>query len=352
MTQAIDWSTKTLEQRADHVGSVVDTRTDTVIRIGECLDLAWSSHGTGYEGHVSSIVGPTRHGKTTGFLVWASRTAAAVGGQLVSVKTKGSRSVESIDYVAVMDGYQQKRPVLCIGVAPSPTYRGLLKDTIHAIARTVPKGNPNHAELVDLLRRQIVEQDIRMLVFDEAHRISRPGSTTANEKSADVFSTLAKQTKVEIVLIGREGLVDLFEDNDELAEMKEQEFEIEPMPYPLAVTDPFCRFVRNFEKNMPFNEKSDLGGLLGAQLIHHWTDGAPGSTALLLSLVTKYAVTKNLPCVSLAAIGNALAKHKNVKKNKNIFLTRPTAEVMRIWAAVATEKARLADAENGEPALA
>lgn len=342
MTEPIDWNTKTLEERAEHIGAIIDTRTDTVQKIGECLDMALASHNTGYEGHVAAIVGATREGKTTGFLVWASKVAKTMGGSLVSVKTKNSKSVECVDYITMRDGPQEIRPVLCVGVGPSPTYNGLLMDTILAITRTVPKGRPTHGKLVNLLREQIIAQKVRVLVFDEVHRIARSGSVAGNNLAGDVFSTLAKQTKVEIVLIGREGLSDLFSDNEELVDMTEQEFEIIPEDYPLQINDPYMTFVKKFEKNLPFNMPSDLGGLAGAQLIHRWVKGSPGPTALLLGLATKYAVIQGLPCVTLTVIGNALAKHKNVKPNKNIFLSRPDLKTMQAWADEAELSARKA----------
>jgi|GEM_PF-5673861 len=343
MKDPIDWNIKTDKERADHVGTIIDTKTDTVLRVGECLDMALASHDTGYEGHVAAIVGETRFGKTTGFMVWASAMAKKIGGELISVKVKDSRSVESVDYVTVRNGQQELRPVLCVGVAPAPTYNGLLMDTIFAITRTVPKGRPSHAQLVNLLRRQIIEQGIKVLVFDEAHRIVRAGNANGNNLAGDVFSTLAKQTKVEIVLIGREQLADLFDDNDELTEMKDQEYEIRAMDYPTSVEDPFAKFVRKFEKNMPFNSPSDFEGLTGAQLIHRWVHGAPGPTALLLALATKYAITKGLGCVTLPVIGLALETHRNVPRAKNIFVTRPDAKTMAAWAKAAKETKEAAD---------
>jgi hypothetical protein len=329
-----DWKQKSAQERYEHVGLIIDTKLETVTRIRECLTLSYNSFGTRYEGQIASLIGPTRFGKTSGAMVVMKELAIDLGAEFVTVKSFSTsrKSVACFDYVELQRDRQITRPVICIGVAPSPTYNGLLCDTIYALTGTMPSSRTPHAKLLDTLVTQLLAQQVRMVIFDEAHRICREGGTAHNKLAADVFTTIAKRARVEIVVIGREELRDLAGSNPEFAEMNELVYEIGPLPYPLGLKDPFAVFLRKFEKNMPFDMDSDFGGLRGAQLFHRYARGAPGPLALLLQLATKYAVLKDLPNVDLTTVGNALKSLKNVKGTKNIFLHPPGTEVMKRWA--------------------
>jgi hypothetical protein len=291
--------------------------------------LAYDSFGTRLEGQIAAAVGPTRYGKTTGVLVFMTKLAQKVGGELVGRgnSAEARTSVVGIDVVERKEGRQSIRPVVRIQVAPSPTFRGLLMDTIFLMTESMPSQRTSHAKLIHLLATQLINQQTRLIIFDEAHRICREGASAHNALAADVFSSIAKQARVEVALIGREDLDALFISNDELAQMKEFSFRVGPLPFPKNAQAPFCAFLSKFQSNMPFDRPCDIASLEVAQLIHHFTGGAPGSTSLLLQTATKYAILEKLGTVDRVVIGNALKTLRGLDDVDNIFLGEPEPRI-------------------------
>lgn len=333
-----DWESRTAEERRRHVGefiAITPTTEEAIAVLRRCYDR-WHEE---QQASCSFVVGETGVGKTTA----ANEFMEEVREEYLGTFTDDHNLLlaDEAEYPHTMSvtferpGHGLVRPVLKVFVGKKSTYKQLFADTLTAIGVKVPKG-ASLGEMKSIARRQVKEQGIRLIIFDECQHIAESNLTRDPYEAADVFKVLMKEARVQVACVGLPHATDFLLENAQLETLKDEEYRMKPFPLDLDEDSELCIFLRAYSEDLPFDHPSDLDAPEIALRLHLASEGHVATITKYVSLAAKEAIGLGHPSVTLDHLAEVFRRKTGLPDEENPFrMAVPDAKGFR-----ARQKAR------------
>lgn len=321
------WKNVTKDERMQHIDSFVGI-TPTMTLALDTLRRCYSAHGKGKQATCCFVVGETGVGKTTvanEFLeeIRAEQMGVLRDGQNLQVPDKEAYP-HDMSVTLVKPGHGLVRPVLKVFVGKKTTYKQLLAKTLTAIGINVQKA-ARYGDMLAIARKQIKEQDIRLIIFDECQHIADCSTGREPYEAADVFKALMKETRVQIACVGLPYALDLLLANRQLVtELKEQRT-MNPFEPDFNDGSEFMEFLKAMSADLPFDHTQTIHKAPTAIRLHLASDGYIAGITMMVSEAAKIAIEDGLQGVDLKLLGEVYRRKHDVPPNENPFLL-PTVD--------------------------
>lgn len=316
------WKNRTADERKLHIDGFVGV-TPTMTHALEVLRRCYRSHGGGHQASCSFLVGETGVGKTTvanEFLeeVRAEHMGALMDGQNLQLQDREAYP-HDMSVTLEKPGHGLVRPVLKIGVAKKTTYKQLFAQTLTAIGVNVAKAT-RFREMMSIVRQQVKEQNIRMIIFDECQHIADSSMTRDPYEAADVFKVLMKEARVQIACVGLPYATDLLLENRQLETLKKEEMRMRPFQPDFDAKSELMVFLQTLSSDLPFDRVQPIHKAPVAVRLHLASDGYVAGIAMMVSEAAKIAIEEGIDTIDLELLGEAYRRKHDVPVNENPFL--------------------------------
>lgn len=343
----------TFEERMKWLKSqIVDT--DDILEVCRLCETLWTISGLMVEGDAGFVFGDTRAGKS--FAV--SAFADAKFEQLKELRPNSQWKRLDVPGTPIrpilekVPGEGEKRPLVVVLVNPKPTYKSLVTDTALALNIALPSRWTGGIAM-KLIMDQLVEQNVKMVVFDEIQHIVEGGSDSYS--AADVFKIMAK-ARVQIVGIGLESYKTvMFEHiqaknepdprhNTQLKALKNNQVTIRPLSCTLAdfpqigrdgkpigsigyPMTPYRRFCEDLDDRsdretivLPFDQSSELSNPQTALRLWRAFEGSVGHMMKFLIAATALAITEGQRRLTPRLLAEVYRRRAECNDDDNWFL--------------------------------
>lgn len=324
------WDKFEFKQKASSIGTAMIVTAETEAIAGR-LESSLDSHRTRPMGMVNAIYGPSFVGKTTACEEWMLTKAEQLGGTFETYTPKLTTGDEqdhlaSLSYVEIPGPGVPRRPIVMINVGAGPTFKGLLRDTVHALTRRVPTERATNNALTITLGKQLRRRGTELLIFDSAQYLTNKMNVRDQNHASEMLLAVCKKVKTETVIVGDKTMISLFDDYPELKELDEQQYEVSPFPRPIfrerygkGAEPAFYKFVADMVQRPGFSGKTDLLGKWELEVLYDYTQGLPGRISKLLQLGTKYAVAHKVQALDSNVLFLTLRDMRNTPDTVNPF---------------------------------
>jgi hypothetical protein len=320
--QDIPWSKKSGSVRRQHISQFVAFTPGLSGAISLIGDL-WDSWREAPEGEISWIQGETRAGKTTAldeFIIdkhmeFSERYAGREG---FEVKPLGPDPALWAIEIKTPDGWL--RPVVKVQVPKKPRYKSLFADVLSVMGMKKVPESMNTQQRLDLLTKQLREQETRIMGFDECHHISEFKDPEGAYDAGDVFKIVAKCGRAGVVCCGLPHMMELVDANGQVRECERGRYTVRPFPLDLTPGSDLKLFMAALNQRLPFDEPSCLDQDDVVLRIALLRECFTGRIAKFVHQVTAYAISIGAPCIDVPILTSFLRDRKEIKDEANIFL--------------------------------
>lgn len=316
------WKNRTADERRDHIDGFVAV-TPTMTRALDVLKRCYRSHGGGHQASCSFLLGETGVGKTTVANEFLEEVRAEHMGVLMDGKNLQVQDQEAYphDMSVTLErpNHGLIRPVLKIGVAKKTTYKQLFAQTLMAIGVNVAKAT-RFTEMMSIMRQQVKEQQIRMIIFDECQHIADSSMTRDPYEAADVFKVLMKEVRVQIACVGLPYATDLLLENRQLETLKKEQVTMRPFQPDFSDGSELMTFLRVLSSDLPFDRAQSIHTASVAVRLHLASDGYVSGIVMMVAEAAKIAIDEDIAIIDLKLLGEAYRRKHDVPDHENPFL--------------------------------
>jgi hypothetical protein len=217
-------------------------------------------------------------------------------------------------------------PIIHAVTPSAANIKGLVSVLLKQLGDPLPdKGSTTNQtiRLYDLLEKCQVE----LIFLDEFHNFKDLDSDKVLKNVCDWLKNLILNTKIPIVLFGKEGSEDILK-ADNLHLSRRFNYRHRLVPFQRLDTDPspesFRQFLSEVESKLPLAMKSDLAEKSLADRIYYATDGTIGHVMTLIRKGATFAIEQDLERLDLGILGAIYDKH--LKHDKSFKKTDPFSE--------------------------
>lgn len=108
------------------------------------------------------------------------------------------------------------------------------------------------------LKKLLLACSVKIIILDEFQHFIDRDSDKVLRTVSDWLKTLITETRIPVVLTGLSTSLKVLEANEQLRRRFSAQEELEPLQWPSSGPNPFVSFLRQVDKNLPFNERSNL----------------------------------------------------------------------------------------------
>jgi len=316
------WSAKPASARREHISQYVAFTAGLKATVAVIEDLYDTWHEAP-EGDIQSIEGETRAGKTTSVDEWMINKHAEVvlqyaGRDDVQVLPLGDDSSHWAITIKTPTGFL--RPVVKIQVDKKPRYKSLFADVLATMGFPGIPDKMTSDQRLKLLATQIRDQKTRVIIFDEVHHISEYKNPDGAYDAGDVFKTLAKTARCQVLLVGLPHMMEIADANSQVRELMKPKHTVEPFKLDLEPTSDLKQFLISLNQELPFDQPSCLDDDEVILRIGVLNENFVGRIAKFVHQVVHFAIAKDLPCVNVEALTSFLRDKRQVADESNVFL--------------------------------
>ncbi len=221
--------------------------------------------------------------------------------------------------VEIVDGnvLTRTRPVVYVSFPSSPTLKGAAEEFARVLLGQ-ESTRQSRTQLTSLIKEKLKELQVEIVIADEFQHVQEEG-VKGKSAVADWLKDIIKVTGVPFVLAGMPETVDIIEADEQLFSLTEEATVISAYSW----TDVSSRrawqaLLAEIDKQLPFNERSDLAEKDTARNLFDCTQGYLRPLRAILRIATARAIRNNanrLVWDDLAAGYHRLPKSPLVKGN-------------------------------------
>lgn len=341
----MSWLTKSTEERQRHIGGFI-AMTRTLEDATRVLRKRYMSWHTAPQGNCAFIVGITNTGKTTAIDEFMAEIRDGIaaqfkdGNDLVLADEEAYPPTMSVAFERPGQGVV--RPVIKVFVGKRVTFNNLLWDTLLALGIKAPK-NATYSQMMTMIRTQIREQEVKLLIFDECQHICEGRTQRGQYDAGDVFKLLMKDARVEIACAGLPHATEMLDANTQLAKLVRAKLTIQPFPLALEPESGWIVLLATMSADLPFDKPSDLHSRPTALRLHLATEGLIGHVCALVMSAAVDAMTEGEDHVSMTRLAATYREETGVPDDENPFLM-PRIDARHYNALVARKRRERLDA--------
>ncbi|WP_354136643.1 TniB family NTP-binding protein [Bradyrhizobium sp. LB11.1] len=285
----------------------------------------WDSWREAPEGEISFIQGETRAGKTTAldeFMLekHAEHVKLYAGREGYEVSPLADNSALWALEIRTPSGWL--RPIIKVQVPKKAKYKALFEAVLFTLMNLtkIPARMSTEKYLLQILVKQLHEQQTRVIIFDECHHISEFRNPDGAYDAGDVFKNIAKCGRTGVVCTGLPHMMEIADANPQVRESERDRFTVAPFPLDLAAGSDLRMFMTALNEQLPFDQPSCLADDDVIYRIALLRDGFAGRIARFVQQVTGYALSVGAPCIDMPTLKAFLRVKKGVADAENIFL--------------------------------
>jgi hypothetical protein len=284
------------------------------------------------EGNGGLVIGDTGTGKSTAVAAFADDLYKNVlrpknpSGEWLRPKLADSPILPIFE---VWQEHGFRRHLAVVVVPPKPRFNTLMEDTAAALGIVLKRGF-NFGEALRATKKQILKQEIKMIIFDEVQHIVE-GSADSYQ-AADVLKIMIK-SGVQVICVGLDSILDLVklgdDQNSQLLRLIQKQVTVHPLTctlddfppldeydrpidhidYPTTDFRKFC-FALDDRSNpntiiLPFDKSSRISDPQTAIRLWRAFDGYVGKMMDFMFAATDLAIEKGVPRLTLKVMAAA-----------------------------------------------
>ena len=297
----------TLKDKTKYFGRMVWDELPIVAEVRDVLGFSRQIQGTSLSGNVSLIHGIDGIGKSVACDHYFRKFANIESGTYNGTDKKFGEDDSILDatWVTTMVGNQERRSCIKIDVSPRVTANGLLADMIRGLTSREPPKIARHDHLLHSIKKILVGLGTEVLVLDNAHRAVERNISVGKSDAGDIIAEIAHKTGVEIVLVGTDLAMSLFDDSKELSNHARRYLSVAPLPFPNAESKDFLTLLSKFQNRLPFPRRSDLTSDEVCTRLYAFCQGNIEVLAIFLQSTVSMALHDSLEFVDLGVLGAA-----------------------------------------------
>jgi type II secretory pathway predicted ATPase ExeA len=211
------------------------------------------------------------------------------------------------------------RPVVKVFVEPKARARAVLRDTLRALG--VRSGvHDTFGELMERVELHVVQQRVRLLIFDEVHHVVEGHGTTTAYEAVEVLKMLLIQARVQIVCIGLPVTETILDKNLELPRHCRGRIKMSPLaPDIKSPKGSYMRFLKALSSELPFDRVPNLTNPGLALRLHLATGGFIGHIINLVHAACELAIELGHDEIDCKLLGEVYQNISGITPVENPF---------------------------------